>query len=250
MDDWRDAHLDIYFHATLEREGRGGVCESCLKGEPEYRCLDCMGCPRFCMRCCREAHRRDPLHRIEAWVAGTWQPAWLWQVGSVICLGHGLRSCPVGGKSREELEDEVVTLTAADLPQTRAYRDDPTFGARPKAAALGKRMVISIVHTNGFHHLPVYPCECENALPRDVQLLHSGLYPITSAQTQTVFTFQVLKHFHLMKVDAHLAVEQYCNILRRLTDDICPDKTLVTNHERPFVVGINLTHFSRIDAAS
>lgn len=139
----------------------------------------------------------------------------------------------MGGKTREELEDEVVTLTAADLAQTRAYTRDPTFGARPKAAALGKRLVISIVHTNGFHHLPVYPCECKNAPSRDIQLLRSGLYPITSVQTQTVFTFQVLKHFHLMKVDAHLAVEQYCNILRRLTNDIYPDKTLVCNPKTP-----------------
>jgi hypothetical protein len=179
------------------------------------------------MRCCREGHRHNPLHRIECWVDGAWQPAWLWHVGTVICLGHGLDACPAVGRSRAALEEEVITLTAADLPSTRAYKKDPTLGAKPLAGALGKRLVVAIVHTNGFHHLPVHLCECSNAPPKDIQLLKAGLYPITSAQTQTVFTFQVLKHFHLLKVDAHLAVEQYCDTLRRLTDDIFPDKTLV-----------------------
>ncbi|RXW11659.1 hypothetical protein EST38_g14196 [Candolleomyces aberdarensis] len=52
-----------------------------------------------------------------------------------------------------------------------------------------------------------------------------GLYPASAMDVSTVFTVSVLKHFHLLKVDAHQSTENYSTILQRLTNFIFPGET-------------------------
>ncbi|KAJ2923414.1 hypothetical protein H1R20_g13682, partial [Candolleomyces eurysporus] len=105
------------------------------------------------------------------------------------------------------------------------FSADPSYGAKPSQQALGNGKVMTIVHTNGVHHLPVYPCMCEKKIDIDIQLLHSRLYPASSKDPSTAFTFEALKFFHLIKVQTHLSTENYSTLLRRLTNFISPDET-------------------------
>ncbi|KAJ2928430.1 hypothetical protein H1R20_g8661, partial [Candolleomyces eurysporus] len=105
------------------------------------------------------------------------------------------------------------------------FSADPSYGAKPSQQALGNGKVMTIVHTNRVHHLPVYPCMCEKKIDIDIQLLHSRLYPASSKDPSTAFTFEALKFFHLIKVQTHLSTENYSTLLRQLTNFIFPDET-------------------------
>ena len=122
----------------------------------------------------------------------------------------------------------VTRLAYLDTKDPKSFSDDPSYGARPESGSLGGGLMITIVHTNGFHRLPLFPCFCANAQPLHLQLLKGGLYPATSDDPQTVFTLRLLKHFHLSKVDSHLSVEHYCALLRRLTNYVFPSHAMVS----------------------
>jgi hypothetical protein len=147
-------------------------------------------------------------------------------VGTIVCLGHGGAVCPAYQLKREQLEDRCLEFNEL-LKDDTDIPEDPTFGACPKSQHLGTGKVVTFVHTNGFHHLPVYPCLCDNAIPVDQQHLALGFYPASASDVSTVFTLSVLKHFHLLKVDAHQSTENYSSILQRQTNFIFPDKTPV-----------------------
>lgn len=130
----------------------------------------------------------------------------------------------------------VSRLTAEDLftdaddeNAFNSFSADPTFGAVPKTGQLGGGLMLTVVHTNGFHHLPVFSCFCNRDEDVDVQLLKAGLYPATSADTKTAFTLELLKHFHLSVVDSHLSIERYCALLRRLSNHIFPSQSAVSS---------------------
>ncbi|KAF6744445.1 hypothetical protein DFP72DRAFT_1078508 [Ephemerocybe angulata] len=124
--------------------------------------------------------------------------------------------------SREELEEQVLRLTGMDGTDCTPLANDATCGAKPPPGTLGQDLIMTVVHTNGFHHLPVYQCLCPSAEGKDIQLLRMGLYPATSSEPRTAFTIQQLKHFHLNKVHAHISVETYCDLLRRTTNPTFP----------------------------
>lgn len=121
----------------------------------------------------------------------------------------------------------VVRMSAQDLEEERTFSDDPTYGARPKTGLLGGALLMTVVHTNGFHDLPVFPCFCSNAADVHLQLLKANLYPATQKETQTVFTTELLKHLHLSIIDSQVSVEQYCSLLRRLTNHTFPSQSKV-----------------------
>ncbi|KAF6750154.1 hypothetical protein DFP72DRAFT_851846 [Ephemerocybe angulata] len=165
----------------------------------------------------RSEECENPLHRIERWEETHWVPAWLWQVGTVIFLGHGNLPCPCYRGTREQLESRCIGINNID-----DFASDPTYGAKPQRSAVGSGSIITVVHTNGFHHLPTFPCFCVNALSEDLQYLDKGFYPASWKKISTVFTFQVLKTVHLYRVHAHVSNETFTEILRRLTNYIFP----------------------------
>ena len=221
MSKWREDDWSPYLNAILEEEGLGPThCPHCGSNPTEIRCLDCVSSTRYCRTCARLQHRANPLHRIEAWTGTTWIPSWLWQLGAVICLGHHGGPCPSYNASLDDLEQRMLRLTGMRKPDFAKLAEDPTYGFL--IGGMGADLVMTIVHTNGFHQLPLYSCQCPNSPSKDIQLLRSGLYPSTPTDTKTVFSLQLLKHFHLMLVDGHISVEKYMGILSRLTNYIFP----------------------------
>jgi hypothetical protein len=80
---------------------------------------------------------------------------------------------------------------------------------------------LTIVHTNGFHSLPVVWCNCNvGHEDRDLQLLDVQLYPATYDKVKTVFTFACLDDYRLANLECKTSHYQYHQKLRRST---CPE---------------------------
>ncbi|TFK17926.1 hypothetical protein FA15DRAFT_683413 [Coprinopsis marcescibilis] len=74
---------------------------------------------------------------------------------------------------------------------------------------------MAIVHVNGIHHIPVYPCICSEAEDIDIQL----------------FTFPLLEDYHLTLVECHVLAEKFDQKLRRLTCSVAPNNVLDRKRE-------------------
>ncbi|KAF6747984.1 hypothetical protein DFP72DRAFT_1074860 [Ephemerocybe angulata] len=201
------------------------TCVRCLKGVATWRCLDCGSQPQYCGVCCRISHRRTPFHRVEYWNGGYFQPAWLWQAGTMICLGHQGHMCPEYQKKMSDLEKRSLKVNGC-LDSPPLEEDDTTFGAKPAITQLGSGRFVLFVHLNGFHYLPVYPCLCGEKvrLPEDEQFLEAGYFPSTWTTIETVFTLELLKDYHLTKTETKMSTENYCDILKRKTNFAFPSK--------------------------
>ncbi|KAF6743574.1 hypothetical protein DFP72DRAFT_858661 [Ephemerocybe angulata] len=198
-------------------------CVRCQTEEATWRCLGCSHNPHLCTMCCRITHRRTPFHRVEYWNGKHFQPGWLWHVGVIICLGHKGNMCPTYHRKLADLEQRALELNnCTELPPLT--KDDPTYGAKPATSMLGHGNFVLFVHSNGFHHLPVYPCICDVGvrLPDDEQYLEAGYFPSTWTTIQTAFSLELLKDYHLTKVESKMSTENFCDILKRKTNFAFP----------------------------
>ncbi|TEB34914.1 hypothetical protein FA13DRAFT_1707118 [Coprinellus micaceus] len=125
------------------------------------------------------------------------------------------------GRSRDELEDMCIRFNGI-LSEPPDLKNDFSNGHLPGECDLGRGRMVTFVHTNGFHYLPVFPCSCERALEEPLQHIESGYYPATFKHVSNSFHLPLLQHFHLHRVDAHMASESYCSILSRLTNYTFP----------------------------
>ena len=106
-----------------------------------------------------------------------------------------------------------------DVPPLKRHL--PRFLKRaPLKDGLGNE-ILTIVHNNGFHSLPVVWCKCkENLYDRERQLLAMRLYPSTFDKIKTVFTFACLDGFRINNLECKTSHYQYHQKLKRLT---CPE---------------------------
>ncbi|KAJ3531229.1 hypothetical protein NMY22_g8249 [Coprinellus aureogranulatus] len=131
----------------------------------------------------------------------------------------------------DALEEMVIRLASLDSKNVKPFDQDPSYGFRQERGELGGGLMVNVVHTNGYHRLPLFPCFCPDSRATHLQLLKAGLYPSTQTETETVFTFQLLKNYHLSTVDSHLSLEHYCSLLRRLTNYTFPSESLERRRE-------------------
>ncbi|KAJ3537398.1 hypothetical protein NMY22_g5604 [Coprinellus aureogranulatus] len=218
--EWEKDKVTSYLGRIVQTEClKAHQCSSCSADEVQWRCLECSGKPQLCTCCCRISHRLNPLHRIERWTGAHWQPAWLWQTGTVVCLGHGVEPCPKYNAPLSRLEERLVSVN--DILN---YEEDNSFGACPERIVIGSGELVLYVHTNGYHYLPTFPCWCSNGEDDNIQFLDRSFFPATWKQVSTVFSFDVLNQFHILKVQAHLSTEQFCRMLQGLTNSVFPGK--------------------------
>jgi len=115
----------------------------------------------------------------------------------------------------DDWEDEDERPSKGQIPRF-IPRPPPTDGAGNK--------FITVVHTNGFHSLPVVWCCCQEHLEdRDLQLLDLHLYPASTDRISTVFTFACLDDHRYDYLECKSSRYQYHNKLRRLTSPLYPD---------------------------
>ena len=102
-------HRDEYLEIILEREAippnQVGTCGHHLV----WKCISCHDSPTYCTKCLIDAHRQNPLHRIQHWSGEYWEDGWLRQAGTIIQLGHFGKRCP-------ELEKMVALAREGTKP--------------------------------------------------------------------------------------------------------------------------------------
>lgn len=82
-----------------------------------------------------------------------------------------------------------------------------------------------VLHTNGIHLVNVDSCECsgstlnEPPLSLARQLLRAGWYPATHLNPQTCATFELMRGFHLLSLQAKVSHYHYYNALQYKTDN-------------------------------
>jgi len=102
--------------------------------------------------------------------------------------------------------------------------DTPHFLPRPPPVDGAGNKFITVVHTNGFHSLPVVWCACpEHLHDHDFQLLDQHLYPTSYDRIETVFTFSCLDDHRYNYLECKSSNYQYHNKLWRWTCPQYPD---------------------------
>jgi hypothetical protein len=115
----------------------------------------------------------------------------------------------------DDWEDEDDRPAKGDLPR---------FLPRPPTMDGAGNAFITLVHTNGFHSLPVVWCACPNHLEdRDLQMLDLHFYPASYDRIKTVFTFACLDEHRFEYLECKSSHYQFHNKLRRITCPSHPD---------------------------
>ena len=86
-----------------------------------------------------------------------------------------------------------------------------------------------MVHQSGVFDMEVLFCICPNAMARDEQLLHAGLFPSSLKQIETAFTFSVLDDFLLDNLECKTTAQQYYSKLQHITNRMFPDNVPVSH---------------------
>ena len=210
----RQRFLDRIVAREAPREGR--ICKACSTQEVPWRCLDCLGQPSFCRECCAKEHAANPFHRVASWQETHYSPDWLWATGVRIHLGHAGEPCPHA--------DEGTGDTVFAQATVRNFK----YNAEPLGKQLEGDTVVTIVHTNGIHHLPVALCRCPGREDKVLDdYLDLGLFPASFQSVQTAFTFSVLDDNMLAYLECHTTSNQYYQKLRRSTNPAFPDSVPV-----------------------
>ena len=98
---------------------------------------------------------------------------------------------------------------------------------RGKTDEAGNDLLI-MVDQSGIHHMGVKWCCCANFQPVNMQLFAMGLYPATIQKPRTCFTFAVLDDFRLTNLECKTAALNFYSLLRRRTNNACPDSVPVS----------------------
>ncbi|KAL0058522.1 hypothetical protein AAF712_014799 [Marasmius tenuissimus] len=96
---------------------------------------------------------------------------------------------------------------------------------------------LTVVDCNGIHAVKMFLCECPGVGNRFQQLLKARFFPATVNMPQTVFTFDLLRDFHLHTLSSKKTPFDYMYALQMKTNNAFPEEVKV--------VGMTLTIVSR-----
>ena len=138
-----------------------------------------------------------------------------------------------GVSSTPNVADIPIDANLEDLRYDNCWEDEdprpkkghsPRFLPSPPPSDSAGNPFITVVHTNGFHSLPVIWCGCgANIDDRDLQMLDLRLYPASYKSIRTVFTFDCLNEFRTESLECKASHYQYHNKLQCLTCSRYPD---------------------------
>jgi len=189
----RGSFLDkIFAHEDGPQEQT--LCSHCKPSENEgsnpaiYHCDDCTQLTVLCKDCILKEHLHQSYHHLRRWELGFFKRCSLKYLGARLYLGHHGHIC--AGLTSGDIHDKFV-----------------------------------VTDINGIHQITVVFCHCSGSGDRVEQLLTASLFPATTTQPSSAFTFNVLRHFHKMTNQTVSSAYSYFQGLRRLTNDI--DTTMV-----------------------
>ena len=209
---------ETFIHEYLDR-GRlpdNHSCKHCTTKPGQFRCTDCFGQPLLCHSCCLVAHSSLPFHSIEKWTGEFFQRTSLNAEGFILHLGHGGSQCPANVASA--VEPEVVEDGEGDVVDEILLE---AWEPRDTRALV-------IVDVSRVHQLNVSWCCCQDAPDHGTQLFQYSLFPASTSQPSTAFTFAVLEYFHVDAVECKTSAFNFFSKLRRLTDFSSPQSVPVS----------------------
>lgn len=162
---------------------------SCGRGSRSVQCFECYQYPISCHHCFVEHHYYNPFH----W-AHLWDP----------------------DRSRYKRIDysAILELVSGDGAIQLGH-----VGERSPCPANDTSIPFTIIHTNGVHNTKLRVCHCPGAADKAIQLVRARLFPATTTDPRTAFTFRTLKEFHMHGLQSKSAAFDYIVSLRRLTDN-------------------------------
>jgi hypothetical protein len=92
---------------------------------------------------------------------------------------------------------------------------------------LKNNILFTVVDTNGVHATRLGVCGCLGAGTKVEQLMQARLFPATTHDTRTAFTFRVLKEFHLHNLESKRAAYDFLGAIQHLTDNAFTADVLV-----------------------
>lgn len=201
-------------------------CFVCHVADIAWKCLDCEGGCACCTSCLRKLHQRSPFHRIKSWDGTCYQPAWLFQAGVQVHLGHNGAACPT------TLCEDPETTEDLDLPWpgSAPEEDDPDASNIGSCGRINKsgfprsknRAHKLLVDRSGVHPLKVNLCYCSGAEPQHLQYFSAGFFPATFDQVETAFSFRLLDDLRMDNLECKTPVLNFWHRLRRITAPLDP----------------------------
>ncbi|KAN0138606.1 hypothetical protein V8E53_003594 [Lactarius tabidus] len=257
MDEWLHDTRSRYLHILLEMEGLTKLpkCLLCSKAMA-VKCGDCIGESYLCIACCLHLHKQSPFHQIYHWTGTHFSSISLNSLGFKLCLEHNGDPCPmtVEGiqasqqhlpkmRTRSSLLQHVDEQPVPSAPLPRGQNqpscnlardsvgiadalfdlDDTEKRTHRVCTAVSGNPLLTMVHQSGVFDMEVLFCICPNAVSRDEQLLHAGLFPSSRKQIETAFTFSVLDDFLVDNLECKTTVQQYYSKLQHITNRMFPD---------------------------
>ncbi|KAJ7682337.1 hypothetical protein DFH06DRAFT_1314555 [Mycena polygramma] len=208
------AHKDI---------GKPCGCNADSK-ETLYRCKECFKPKISCRTCIIRKHVDTPFHRVERW------------------NGKHFSDVSWGPDEREphelEPDEQGPKLVLHTCPNVDGAQRCPQVTDQ----YLQSQMT-TVGHHNGFHTLEVQFCACTaqqgaKLVPHFKQLLNVRLFPATYTSPKTVFTWTVMKEFHIHCLASKKSPYDYIKALYKLTDNaFAPD---VADRYREFLFAFRL----------
>ena len=228
LNDWLP-HQDEFLWEMLNLEAPNDnmTCPCCPALAFQFCCLECLGSPLLCLRCCLENHRSNPYHKIEVWNGRCFLSSDLHEIGIKLYLGHGGDPCPtiLGQKSAK------IPAKTQDHNNISSEDDDVSVWDDEEIL----EDVITVVHATGVYKRCVRWCTCTTAPPRHIQFMRMWLYPSTVKRPQTAFTFSLLDHFYIDSMECKTSANNFFNKLRRLTSNAFPHSIPVRLLTKPII---------------
>jgi hypothetical protein len=163
---------------------------SCGRGLRTVQCWDCFQYETSCPDCFIEHHYSNPFHWAQVWDAA--------------------QRFFVQTDYSDVLDSKGNTATI----QLRHA------GERQACPANKTVINFDIVHTNGIHSTKLCTCRCPGAPNKIVQLMDSQLFPATTSDPRTAFTFACLREFQMYNLQLKCTAFDYIHSLRRFTNDV------------------------------
>jgi CxC2 like cysteine cluster associated with KDZ transposases len=229
---------EMYLEALLSNEIPDSFdCKLCGHAACEWRCRDCLFNPILCTDCCRDNHASNPFHRIDHWTGSFFEPAWLFQVGLVLHLGHDSKPCPsyfdtsapdVVTQEAEQYEDDLDDPTEGDGSNHIVKELKRFIGVYDLGSTMFSTPVdcheLTVVDVSGVHRMWVKWCNCPNSRERQEQhLLQMGIFPVSYKNIKSTFTFKVLDDARMSNLECKSSAYQYYQKLRRATSPLFPN---------------------------
>lgn len=213
------------------------LCSVCQTAGLSWKCLDCQGGCFCCTSCLRQLHQRSPFHRIKSWDGTCFQPAWLYQAGVEVHLGHHGAPCPTTIYEDPEVSDDPGTPWISTSPadnDLEGAQQEPRFNTSGASRQSGfpryqKRNYKLLIDRTGVHPLKVRLCYCAGAEAQDLQYMSSGLFPASFEQVETAFTFRLLDDLRMDNLECKTPVLNFWHRLRRTTAPLDPESVPVSS---------------------